>query len=339
MTLRFWAQTREVIRSRGGVGIVTVLDVQGSVPRERGARLVVAADGSFTGTIGGGALEWEAIEHARARLDRRQVGAEIRAVPLGPSLGQCCGGRVEMVIETLDRAALAWIDALAAAEASGDPLHTIAILSGSSLQRKPLAPEDALIQSLPPGEAARRLEDGRILERFGEHRWPLALFGAGHVGRALVLALAPLPFRVNWIDSRADPFPAMVPANVALLNAQDPIGVAQRIEPGSLALVMTHSHPLDLALCDALLQRPDIPWIGLIGSETKRARFLSRLGALGHGESALSRLACPIGVPGIHGKAPAVIAASTVAQLLQVTEEIAGEKARARRAWRSVQPA
>lgn len=150
---------------------------------------------------------------------------------------------------------------------------------------------------------------------------PLLLFGAGHVGRALVLALAGLPFSVRWIDPRADMFPAFAPRNAAMAQAVEPVAEVARAPAGSFALVMTHSHALDFDIVAAALTSDCFDFVGLIGSATKRARFLARLHALGISPDRTSRLVCPIGVPGLHGKAPAIIAASTAAQLLMCREQ------------------
>jgi xanthine dehydrogenase accessory factor len=146
-------------------------------------------------------------------------------------------------------------------------------------------------------------------------RRPLYIFGAGHVGRALILAFAPLPFRIRWIDTRPDAFPAAIPANVTPMGA-DPESVMAQAGEGSFVLILTHSHPLDLSLTAAALKNPAIAYLGLIGSATKKARFLSRLAEAGMGEEARARVVCPIGLPGLGSKLPAAIAASVAADLL-----------------------
>jgi xanthine dehydrogenase accessory factor len=148
------------------------------------------------------------------------------------------------------------------------------------------------------------------------------LFGAGHVGRALVLALAPLPFAVRWIDSRDDAFPAHIPANAAPVLARDPQAEVAALPADALVVIMTHDHALDLAVTAAALER-GFPFVGLIGSGTKRARFERRLRELGMSEERIRALGCPIGIPGIRGKEPPVIAAATVAQLLLVRDNVA----------------
>jgi len=163
--------------------------------------------------------------------------------------------------------------------------------------------------------------DGSIRERFGDDRRPLVLFGAGHVGRALVMALAPLPFAVTWVDARPDAFPRHVPGNVALSREPDPEAVLAAAPDGAFVLAMTHSHPLDLAVVAAALKAGRFPYVGVIGSATKRARFESQLRAAGHPEEGIAALVCPIGaIGGVTSKEPATIAAMTTAELLVADE-------------------
>jgi xanthine dehydrogenase accessory factor len=154
----------------------------------------------------------------------------------------------------------------------------------------------------------------------------VCLFGAGHVGRALALALAPLPFAVRWVDPRRDAFPAYAPANVTLIHAPEPAAELATTPDGALLVVMTHSHALDLEIVAEALRVERFGYVGLIGSATKRARFLSQMRAAGLSEVQLSRLVCPIGVPGLESKDPAAIAASTAAQLLIVSERLGAEE-------------
>jgi xanthine dehydrogenase accessory factor len=146
----------------------------------------------------------------------------------------------------------------------------------------------------------------------------LYLFGAGHVGRAVARAIEPLPFRITWIDSRADAFPDGLPPHIVTMPSSAPPAEVDGAPTGAFYLVMTHSHPLDLDICARVLERGDFAYLGLIGSDTKRARFASRLRAIGVPAPTLARLTCPIGIPGIDGKEPATIAASVAAQLLIV---------------------
>ena len=158
--------------------------------------------------------------------------------------------------------------------------------------------------------------------RLAANRVSVALFGGGHVGRAIVQALGPLPFAVTWIDSRDEIFPAQVPDNVQCEHS-DPVQAAvPQLEPQSRVLVMSFSHAEDLDVVAACLrrlrERDDLPYVGLIGSKTKWATFRHRLEERGFAPGELARITCPIGIPGIPGKQPEVIAAGVAAQLLQV---------------------
>jgi xanthine dehydrogenase accessory factor len=303
-----FAHIVEAIHAEGAAALVRVAATEGSAPREPGARMIVRPSGAFNGTIGGGALEWAAIAEARRLLAQGRGPLAVLTQSLGPDLAQCCGGRVRILIETFDARDRGDLSALAAREARG-PLVTVARRDVEGrLQRRAVWPDEEV-----PVTADR--------EVWETHRVPVLIFGAGHVGRALVLALAPLPFAVRWIDSRENAFPAAVPANVTMVRNADPAAEAEAAPAAARLVVMTHSHPLDLDIvARALASAQPFPYIGLIGSATKRARFVSRLRGAGLADSAIGRLVCPIGIPGIGGKEPAVIAASTAAQLLALSE-------------------
>ncbi len=256
--------------------LVSVVQGQGSVPRENGAWMAVFPD-AVVGTIGGGQLEWAAMRQARAWLTdpagRAAVAWEQREA-LGPSLGQCCGGVVVLRFEPVDHAQAA-----------------------------------------------------ELRQRLATATTPVGLFGGGHVGRAIVQALAPLPFSVSWIDSRDEIFPADVPDHVRTEHS-DPVQAAVwDLPPGSLVLIMSFSHAQDLDVVAACLerqrQRADLPFVGLIGSRTKWATFAHRLRERGWNGQALAHITSPIGIAGISGKQPAVIAAAVVAQMLLVTSSAA----------------
>ena len=333
-----WAMIAEALRQHGRCAMVTVADTRGSAPREAGARMVVMPDGGFRGTIGGGALEWRALADARTLLAEEAPRASLRRQALGPELGQCCGGSVRLLIEVFDRSMAEDVASLAAREADG-AFATSARLSlvpakagiqraagkdtGSPLSRgraEGLA-RGALSRTIIEAADNARLPveispDGTVLETFTRQTRPLYLFGAGHVGRALILALAPLPFEVTWIDPRREAFPAATPANVRSVHQPDPAAALAGAPVDAFVLVMTHSHPLDLELAHAALAAGRFAYVGLIGSATKRARFRKRLKDLGLSADSVSRLLCPIGLPGITSKAPAAIAASVAADLL-----------------------
>jgi len=320
-----WPTIERFITEHGAAALVTLAETRGSSPREPGARMVVRPDGGFTGTIGGGALEWMALAEAQSLLAQplsaQPTERRLRRLDkaLGPELGQCCGGRVIVTVERFDAGDAAMVGALAAAERKG-PLLTVATSDGTRLRRRPIAPGDAGAE----GRAAyRRLPDGNIIERFGLEATPLYLFGAGHVGRSLVQALAPLAFAVTWVDPRPGAFPSQVPENVTPLADAEPVRLIDRAPDGACVAIMTHSHGLDLDLAMAALKAERFGYVGLIGSATKRARFTTAMCKIGMPPHAVDRLICPIGLTDIRDKAPAAIAASIAAQLLIVRDRAA----------------
>jgi xanthine dehydrogenase accessory factor len=303
----------DALEAEGAGALVSLVKVEGSSPRESGARMVVRPSGAFHGTIGGGALEWQALRAALDALAKGRGAPLRRTVSLGPDLAQCCGGRVQWVIETFDSRDARELKTLAAAERAGPFVAEAHQARDGRFKRKILA-----WPSGGEGEAEEIeiLPDGSLREMFPDAGTNLYLFGAGHVGRALVLALAPLPFKTRWIDPRREAFPERAPANVAMVHAPDPTGELKAAPDGAQILIMTHSHPLDLAIVSEALRQQRFSFVGLIGSATKRARFLGQMRAAGLSQEALSRLVCPIGLPGVEGKEPAVIAAAITAQLL-----------------------
>ncbi len=250
--------------------VVEVLDARGSVPRGSGTRMLVSST-QRVGTIGGGHLELKAIAQARALLAGHGQPPQSVHYPLGPALGQCCGGAVTLGFARLDAAALA-----------------------------------AWPQAAP--------------------RFCLQLYGAGHVGRAIAQALAPLHCVVDWIDEREEEFPARFdahggpwPAHIRKVCVDAVEGEVDSAPPGAFYLVLTHRHDLDLRISEAILRRGDFAYFGLIGSKTKKHRFIHRFEQHGMAPDVIARMTCPIGVPGISGKEPEVIAIGVVAQLLQVS--------------------
>lgn len=304
--MRVWHQLTDFVARHGSAALISVHDVKGSAPRETGARMVVRPDSAFHGTIGGGQLEFRMLDIAREMLGAGRGPARIVDQALGPDLGQCCGGRVKILIETFDKRDLEDLASLVEAEAAGGLFEVECRMEDGRVRR----------------DIASAVGDDKWTgwrETHGEARTPVLIFGAGHVGRALVLSLAPLPFAVRWLDDREDAFPSHIPPNAKAVRMRDPAAEIAEASPNSLILVMTHDHPLDMAITAAALRR-DFPYVGLIGSATKRARFEKRFRDLGLTEAKIRSLVCPIGLPGIADKDPAVIAASVTAQLLQVRE-------------------
>ena len=311
---KVWARICESIERHGKAGLLSVVGAAGSVPRETGARIVLQPDGGFYGTIGGGRLEYEAIAVARGALAAGRGAAIIRDWPLGPNLGQCCGGAVKTLTETFDATDLLALRRLEEAEKAGAFVADSRLDGGGRIARR-IANADTR-----PDETQRPFDAKSFQEHFGEATTPVLLFGAGHVGRAVVLALAPLPFSLRWIDSRADQFAQYVPQNVVTVRTDAVEDELEQAPRDAMIVVMTHSHPLDFDITLAALRRRSFDFVGLIGSETKRARFTTWARQLGIAESKIDRLVCPIGLPQIRGKEPAVIAAGITAQLLIVSE-------------------
>lgn len=305
-----WRRIREALEKHRRVALISVIKVEGSAPREVGARMVVQQDASLFGTIGGGRLEYETLAVAEAALSGATPLASMRVWPLGPNLGQCCGGSVTTLIEIFDAGDLDRIRELAVIEEAG-PFVTLSRMTEQGRIAREILERDA--DSAGPGESPA---GQRFVERFGEARKTVLLFGAGHVGRAVVLALSQLPFSVRWIDTRADQFPDYVPANVMSVRTDAPEREIDAAPAGAFTLIMTHSHPLDYSIAAAALRRPDLGFVGLIGSETKRARFIGQAKKLGVSDDQIARLVCPIGLPDIRDKEPSVIAAGVAAQLL-----------------------
>jgi xanthine dehydrogenase accessory factor len=258
--------------ARGDEGVlIRVTATQGSAPREAGTWMAVWTD-ALTATIGGGQLEFQAIYEARDMLERRGPApghADVRRYPLGPSLGQCCGGVVFLGFRRIG---------------AGDI------------------------------EALRR--------ELTEHLRPVALFGGGHVGAAIARLLSTLPYAVRWIDSRDGVFPAELPAQVHTEHSEPVQDAVADLPAGAHVLIMSFSHAEDLDIVIACLkrlrERDDLPYVGLIGSRTKWATFRHRLEARGFTAAEMDRITCPIGIPGITGKEPEVIAVAVAAQLLQI---------------------
>jgi xanthine dehydrogenase accessory factor len=250
--------------------LVKVVQTQGSVPRDSGSWMAVFRH-TLVGTIGGGHLEFQAVALAQDALAGRAALPSLQTVPLGPALGQCCGGVVQLEYRLVS-----------------------------------FAEREALRYELRPALQ------------------PVALFGGGHVGRALVNVLSDLPFALRWIDSRDEVFPSALPEQVVAEHS-DPVHAAVAdLVSGSKVLIMSFSHAEDLDILAACLSRmrlsADLPYVGLIGSDSKWARFRHRLEERGFGAEDFARVTTPIGIPGVESKLPEVIAVSVAAQLLQMSQ-------------------
>ena len=246
-----WITALAELQSRGEASIlITIIEERGSTPRNAGSKMVVSAD-ALHDTIGGGHLEYKAMQIAREMLAEGRQQPRLERFSLGASLGQCCGGATVLLFE-------------------------------------------------PMGQALAQI----------------AVFGAGHVGRALVPLLASLPCRVRWIDSREQEFPQNIPEGVTQILNDDPAEEVERLPKDCYCIVMTHNHQLDLELTAAILARNDFAYFGLIGSKTKRVRFEHRLRDQGFGPQVLQRMRCPMGLSEVKGKLPIEIAVSIAAEVI-----------------------
>jgi len=360
-----------LLESTSSVVRVVVASMRGSAPRDPGACLLITPD--FTeGTIGGGHLEYEAIQQGRALLeaDEGEPAVHIRQLILGRELGQCCGGAVQLWLERFTAADLPLLQAAAHAAqtsatamlesdfdgirvtrwlidaSSPESMRLLKSIAASHEHEHPARKRNVVrsirgsVDENPgPVTAARdnpsidsetgsfpslqftpnSTHTGILLERLSSPKQPLWVFGAGHVGQAIVRALSDLPFEITWIDSRASYLPTSLPANVRSVCESQPTEALAEAPPGAMYIVLTHDHAMDYSLCHAILQRGAFAWLGLIGSESKGARFRSRLRKDGIAPETIEKLVCPIGVEGIQSKSPAAIAIGVAAQLLRWT--------------------
>jgi xanthine dehydrogenase accessory factor len=352
-----WLETiAEKIAHSGAVARVVVIRADGSTPREAGAAMVVTEQ-DIEGTIGGGTLELEAIIAARAMLKKALAPSagdaawcrETRDYPLGPSLGQCCGGAAKVLFELFTSSEARSLRGMADRRNEpgllvhplecGNPLRLLTdrkeAYAGLPMNALRVT-RDMLSGARPPSPAfipGTKGASACFIEPLSPAKTPLYVYGAGHVGRALVRILENLPFTVVWIDTAEARFPSYETPGVTRVVAHDPATSAATAECGVFHLVMTYSHPLDLGICHAILKSGSFGFLGLIGSATKRARFTKRLRELGHEEALVRRMICPIGIPGLSGKEPATIAVSAAAQLLTVAAQMKSAHASPRAAW------
>lgn len=290
---------REAVKTHGRVIRVVIAGIKGSSPREVGAAMLVWQDGQ-SGTIGGGTLEFQAAEAARIQTAQSRLTHHA----LGPDMGQCCGGAVSLLSEVYDRNNI-------------NDLDDSIIARPTSGQDMPLSVKRLLTEARGQGIAPEaQLIEGWMVESVHKPARALWVWGAGHVGRALVDVLSPLPdLAITWVDTGSKRFPETVPNGVTAVPAAKPAELVRHAPRDAEHLVLTYSHNLDLELCNRLLSH-DFRFAGLIGSATKWARFRSRLAALGHSPERISRITCPIGDPGL-GKHPQMIAVGVASQLLR----------------------
>ncbi len=286
---------------------VCVVEANGSTPREAGAAMLIS-NNHTDGTIGGGALEFDAIALARSILAEKKTATWQRSIKdyaLGPSLGQCCGGAVRLLFEPFDEAEINYLQQneettslyVSRPLETGEPIHFTNDETG---------------------------KNNWLVEPLRKKSIPLYLYGAGHVGREIVRVFDGMNADIVWIDDDETRFPQSLPANVSRIISATPAGLVEYAPADAFHVVMTYSHPLDLEICHAVLKKNNFRYLGLIGSKTKRASFEKKMRKLGLSDAAFVRLICPIGIAGITSKEPSSIAISLAAQILNIYE--AGDK-------------
>jgi xanthine dehydrogenase accessory factor len=309
--------------------LITVAGIRGSAPREVGAKMIVT-DELTIGTIGGGQLEYQCTRIAFDLLGKDEM-PELRKFPLGSSMGQCCGGVVDILFEPFSNGLPAWLRDLRALHGQREAAALVTDLSGeagkyvvtsnSTFGGSDVPASVAAIarEGLEANRRAHRIDDWFFEDIVGTD-FNIAVFGAGHVGSAVVRSLSTLDSNIRWIDNRRNVF-RDTPSNVRVIESAEPALEVAAMPPGSCFLIMTHSHAIDFEICDRVLRRGDAVYCGLIGSVTKRRRFEKRFRSQGMTEDVLKQLVCPIGVDGITGKKPAEIAVAASAEVLRAYEK------------------
>jgi xanthine dehydrogenase accessory factor len=319
MSLRYgepawWQRLADCLQQgRDGV-LVTVARAEGSTPRDAGATMLVEWD-AVSDTLGGGNLEMEAMAVAR-RLLAGEDGQSMIPYTLGPGLRQCCGGAVWLLYERIranPETARRWQRLRHALQQGERVLRSWSAAESRSEWRVLAACEECSTRL----DARLALHWQQVVDVAG---FPVRLFGAGHVGRALARVIATTEARLQWIDPRREAASAAQGMALPLRCCEEPLDAVHDALPGTWFVIMTHSHALDFELVEAVLRRRDAAFCGLIGSATKAARFRHNLRRQGLDAAMVAGLTCPLGVPGIRDKSPATIAISIAAQLLQSLE-------------------
>ena len=330
-----WLRELAAVNKNGrAAALVTVADVRGSAPREVGAKMIVTPT-EIIGSIGGGQLEHQCARLACKQFKNISQSIMTRRYVLGANCGQCCGGVVDVMFEFLPASRIGWLEKLIEYQENDRPV-VIATSTGEALAKYlvtidecepegPINVVDVARAILNSGKMACMV--GKfLLEPIRKSVFNIVVFGAGHVGAATVDVLSKLDCNIRWIDSRENIFPDVLPANVTAITSADPANEVFLMDSSAFYLVMTHSHPMDLDICDKILRRDDITYCGLIGSQSKRRRFERLLKKQGIPVARLQHLICPIGITGISGKNPAEIALAVGAELLRARDHMLQER-------------
>lgn len=311
--MSIWPKIFETYRNQEDFVLVTVGQVRGSSPRETGAKMLVSAS-NVIGTIGGGNMEFQAIEHARNLLEKRsQTKVEVLTMPLIPSFDQCCGGVVELIFETVIQNQAEWIGEL---EQHWQTQTAACLTTGTKNTAKTIKPLAKHPEHLEPVQW--QAHNASLIEWVYDTRLPIYLFGGGHVAQALLNQCQHLPVTVTCIDSRPEMTPPIHTDNIEFIRSDDWPYLLQAAPDHACFLVMTHSHQLDYDITHAILERNRHRFFGLIGSATKKRRFTQLLKKNGISPQQLQTMTCPIGLPSITGKSPQTIAISVIAQIFEM---------------------
>ena len=309
------AAANHLLSEKQMIAHAIIISVRGSAPREIGANMLIS-DAQIWNTIGGGSLEFEVMRVARELIQKNNLKPtalyrKVINLALGPDMGQCCGGNVKVLLEILSRPD---IDKLLKYSDKALPLvHPLK--SGIPIE---------VSNSTDIRKFDNSLKNEFFVLPIEKKLDPLFIYGAGHVGRALVKIIDNLDFDIHWVDIDEKRFPEGSAFNFSKVIALDPSLIASHAPNNAYHVIITHSHPLDEAICFALLSKNQFRFCGLIGSKTKNARFRSRLSKMGIIDEQLTRLTCPIGIDEINSKQPVKVAISIAAQLAiwQETREI-----------------
>jgi xanthine dehydrogenase accessory factor len=317
--------------------LITIVEAKGSVPRGAGTKMIVTERGIHYGTIGGGNLEYQSIRMAQQRLLMEDtIGAaeigqansfdsdehwlrKIHRFPLGASLGQCCGGMVIVLFECIEAVQQEWLTSLLKYKTEGITAELLTSLNDPQ-QAKRVTTRQSLDLHSETTDILETQNSDYFRETVAAIDFNIVVFGAGHVGRALVHVLSGVECELTWVDSRVDEFPEVIPVNVTRVVEPNPEDAVDLAPVGSYFIVLTHSHNLDQLLCEKIIARGDFRFCGLIGSKSKRMKFEHRLKAKGFSTEQIATLTCPIGASGLTGKQPGHIAVAVAAQLLALQE-------------------
>ncbi len=322
--MKIWHEVVRQLEAKLPCILISIIEKKGSVPRGPGTRMLLRNDGSIYGTIGGGQLEWSIMQQGTEILsNQNEHYFTLRNQTLGPGIGQCCGGSVTIGLELISPTYLLKAREFMELEQKGGFQCKVKFSEQGKVIRDLVTDRNSSDTELE-GVNNNVHQESFFIEDYNELWRQLIIFGAGHIGQALMLAIAPLPFDVTWVDSRKSIFPKVTPKNFNCLVEKNPVNVIASTPDDSFIIITTHSHALDQEITYAALQDDRFAYVGLIGSKSKKASFKNRLLKIGLTEAQFDKLVCPIGIDSIQSKNPAEIATAIAAQLLIYNESNLG---------------